>query len=85
VQGHHSNQFIPLAENLEFAIAKNELVCFNDDEKGKSHFSIQRMVLREEWERELARRELTPKVIDRGVNYQYYDSPRASVISTSAR
>jgi len=52
VLGRHAEEFIPLAENMEFLIRKNELVLFSDDEKTKAHFVIRQMTLREDWDRE---------------------------------
>ncbi len=39
VVGRRAEEFIPLAENMEFLIRKNELVIFSDDEKTKMHVS----------------------------------------------
>jgi hypothetical protein len=61
VRGHHAEDFIPLAENMDFLVRKNELILFSDDEKTKSHFVIQQMTLRADWEREQAHKELATK------------------------
>lgn len=85
VVGRHADEFIPLAENMDFLIRKNELVLFSDDEKTKSHFAIQQMMLRQDWDREQARRELAEKMMERTVNYDGHNQSRASVMPTSAK
>jgi hypothetical protein len=85
VEGRQKDAFIPLAENIVFLIRKNELVTFSDDEKNKSHFAIQQMTLRAEWDREEARKDLAAKMMERSVNYESRNPPRASMLSTSSR
>jgi hypothetical protein len=58
VVGRRTEEFIPLAEDMDFTIRKNEIVIFSNDEKAKSRFVIQQMVLRADWDREQARKEL---------------------------
>lgn len=57
VVGRKAEEFMPLAENMNFLVRKNELVIFSDNEKATSHFVIQRMTLRGDWEREQIHRE----------------------------
>lgn len=57
VVGRRTEEFMPLAENMEFLVRKNELVIFSDDEKATSRFAIQQMTLRADWDREQAHRE----------------------------
>jgi hypothetical protein len=85
VEGRQKDAFIPLAENMEFLIRKNELVTFSDDEKDKSHFAIRLMVLRSEWDREEERKELEARIMERSVTYETRNPPRASMLSTSSR
>lgn len=85
VVGRHPEEFIPLAENMEFLIRKNELVVFSDDEKTKSRFVIQQMMLRADWDREEERKELEEKMMERSVNYESRNPPRTSIVSTNAR
>jgi hypothetical protein len=85
VVGRRAEEFIPLAENLEFLIRKNELVLFSDDEKAKSHFAIQQMTLRAEWDREEARKELATRMMERSVSYETRNPPRASMVSSNTR
>ncbi len=85
VVGRRSEEFIPLAENMVFLIRKNQIVIFSDDERTKSCFSIQRMVLRADWDREEERKELEARVMERSVNYEVRNPPRTSMLSTSAR
>ncbi len=71
VVGRRGDEFIPLAENMEFLIHKNELVIFSDDEKTKSRFVIQQMTLRADWDREEARKALAEKIImEHSANYE---------------
>ena len=58
VVGRRTQEFIPLAEDLDFVIRNNEIVIFSDDEKTKSRFVIQQMMLRADWDREEQRKEL---------------------------
>jgi len=80
-----SDVFIPLAENVEFLIRKNELVIMSDDEKTKSHFLIQHMMLRADWDREEARKELAAQMMERSVNYEARNTPLSPIASTGAR
>jgi hypothetical protein len=56
VVGRRSSQFMPLAEEIQFRLYKNELLVRVDDEKREAHFSIKEMQLRSDWEREQALR-----------------------------
>ncbi len=85
VIGRRSEAFIPLAEDRQFLIRKNEIVIFSDDEKTKSRFAIQQMILRADWDREQARKEVEARMMERSANYEVRNPPRASVLSTSAR
>lgn len=85
VVGRRAEEFIPLAENIEFLIRKNELVTFSDDEKSRSHFVIQQMMLRGDWDREEARKELATRMMERSVDYETRNPPRGSMVSTNAR
>jgi hypothetical protein len=85
VVGRHAEEFIPLAEDLEFLIRKNELVLFSDDEKTKSRFFVQQMTLRTDWERDEERKELAARMMERSVNYETRNPPRGSMISASAK
>jgi hypothetical protein len=85
VVGRRAEAFIPLAENMDFLIRKNELVIFSDDEKTKSNFAIQSMTLRADWDKEEARKELAAKMMERSVNYEVRNPSRASMLSTSTR
>jgi hypothetical protein len=85
VVGRRSEEFIPLAENKEFLIRKNELVIFSDNEKTKSRFAIQRMTLRADWDREEERKELQARMMERSVNYEVRNPLRVPVLSTGGR
>lgn len=85
VVGRHSEEFIPLAENIQFLIRKNELIVFSDDEKAKSRFVIQQMTLRADWDHEEVRKELATKMIERSVSYETRNPPRYSMSSTDAK
>jgi hypothetical protein len=85
VLGRHPEEFIPLAESMEFLVRKNELILFSADEKAKSRFVIQQMTLRADWDRAEARRELEAKMMERSVNYESRNPPRTSMASANAR
>ncbi len=89
VVGKHANEFIPLAENVDFQIRKNELVTLSDDEKSRSHFVIQQMTMRSEWDREEARREKekdpAAKTTERSVSYETRNPALTSRTSAAVR
>jgi hypothetical protein len=84
VVGLRREEFIPLAENMQFFIRRNELVINPEDPKTKSRFAIQRMALRADWDREVEREELEAQMMERSVNYELRNPPRTSIL-TSAR
>jgi len=51
ITGKSSEQLIPLAETTYFHLQKNELLIRIDDSSKESHFRIQAIVLRPEWDR----------------------------------
>lgn len=59
VVGRRSEEFMPLAEDMDFLVRKNELVIFTENEKASSHFTIQQMTLRQDWVREQAHKEFS--------------------------
>jgi hypothetical protein len=85
VVARRAEDFIPLAENMDFLIRKNELVTFSDDERTKSHFAIQQMVLRADWDREEQRKELAAKMMERSVSYETRNPPHTSMVSSNTR
>ncbi len=85
VLGRRAEAFIPLAEDIEFLIRKNELVVFSDDEKSKAHFTIQQMTLRADWDRQEERKEFAARMMERGADYEVRTSPRASMVSNDTR
>ena len=84
VVGRRAEDFIPLAENLDFLIRKNDLVLFSDDEKTKSHFQILQMTLRADWDREEEKKEIAARQAERSVNYEVRNPSRASIVATNA-
>jgi hypothetical protein len=48
--GKSSNQLIPLADEIDFRLHRNELAVRIDDAKHESRFSIKEMILRSEWD-----------------------------------
>lgn len=50
IVGRPSDQFIPLADIIEFRLQKNELIIRVDDSKKEARFSIKEMVLRSNWD-----------------------------------
>jgi hypothetical protein len=85
VVGRRTVEFIPLAEDMDFLVRKNEIVIFSQDEKSKSRFVIQQMTLRADWEREEKRKELVEKALERSVNYEVRNPPRVAAVSASAQ
>ncbi len=43
------------------------------------------MTLRADWDREEERKELAARMMERSVNYEVRNPPRASMVSTNAR
>jgi hypothetical protein len=78
IVGRHSDEFIPLAENIDFVIHKNELVILPDNDKSKPRFAIQRMMLRADWDREEARKELATRIAERSASYESRNPPQTS-------
>jgi hypothetical protein len=83
VVGRHAEEFIPLAEDLDFLIRNNEIVIFSSDEKAKSRFVIQQMMLRDDWDREQERKELEARMMERSVNYEVRNPPRTAIVSAA--
>jgi hypothetical protein len=83
VVGRRTQAFIPLAEDLDFVIRNNEIVIFSNDEKAKSRFVIQEMVLRGDWDREQERKELEARVMERSVSYEVRNPPRTTMVSAA--
>jgi hypothetical protein len=52
-----SGQLIPLAENIDFRMKKNELLVKLDDDPKESRFIVKEMTLRSEWDRHQAEEE----------------------------
>jgi hypothetical protein len=50
IVGRSSNQLIPLADEVDFRLHRNELAVRVDDAKRESRFSIKEMILRSEWD-----------------------------------
>jgi hypothetical protein len=84
VVGRRTQAFIPLAEDLDFVIRDNEIVNFSNDEKAKSRFVIQQMMLRGDWDREQERKELEARVMERSVSYEVRNPPRTTMASASS-
>jgi hypothetical protein len=81
VVGRRSEAFIPLAENMDFVIRKNEIVIFSNDEKSTSRFVIEQMTLRDDWEREQKEQQIMEKALERSVSYEVPDSPRVAMLA----
>ena len=84
VVGRRTEEFIPLAENMDFTIRNNEIVIFSNDEKAKSRFMVQQMTLRADWEREEQRKELEAQMMERSISYEVRNPPRAAMVSASS-
>jgi hypothetical protein len=85
VVGRHSGEFIPLAEHMDFLIRKNELVIFSDDEKSSSHFAITGMSLRDDWDREQARKDLALRIAERHLDYEMSAPPPVTMLPSNIR
>ena len=83
VVGRRTQAFIPLAEDLDFVIRNNEIVIFSNDEKAKSRFVIQQMLLRADWDREQELKELEARKLERSVNYEVRNPPRTAMASAA--
>lgn len=51
ISGKNSEELLPLAETSRFRLEKNEMLIRIDDARKESHFRIQAMMMRQEWER----------------------------------
>lgn len=80
VLGRHADAFIPLAENMDFMVRKNEILI---SEKSKSRFVIQKMTLRSDWEREEERKELMDQAAERSVSYELRNPPRNTLTAAA--
>lgn len=63
-----SNELIPLADNLDFRLQKNEILVHLDDTTHEIRLAVRAMSLRKDWEREQLERQHTkvPTRIARG-------------------
>ncbi len=50
IVGSSSDQLIPLADNIDFRLHKNEMAVRLDDARREGKFAIKEMILRSEWE-----------------------------------
>lgn len=71
IVGSSSNEFVPLADIIEFRLHKGEVAIRLDDAKHESKFAIKEMILRSEWE------QLRKHIIE-----QLGASPRADIVTT---
>lgn len=85
IVGRHSDEFIPLAEHMDFVIRKNELVIFSDDEKTRSRFVISSMTLREDWDHQQAIKDLAVKIAERHLDYEVNEPPPLAMAPIRAR
>jgi len=51
IVGSSPNEFIPLADAIDFRIQKSEVAVRVDDARHENKFAIKEMILRSEWER----------------------------------
>jgi hypothetical protein len=84
IVARRSDEFIPLAESLDFLVRKNELLLFSEDEKSRSRFSILQMTMRSDWDREQSRKEMTQRALEQGASFSERERPRAAVMATAA-
>lgn len=50
IVGKSSNQLIPLADEIDFRLHRNELAVRVDDARHESKFAIKEMILRSDWD-----------------------------------
>jgi hypothetical protein len=76
IVGESTNQFIPLADVIDFRLHKSEVVVRLDDAKRESKFGIREMILRQEWD-----------LMQKHVMDRLGDEPRAfnGVLTTQSR
>jgi hypothetical protein len=74
IVGESTNQFIPLADVIDFRLHKSEVVVRLDNAKRESKYGIKEMILRGEWD-----------LMQKHVMDRLNDSPRAAdgVLTTS--
>ena len=80
VVGRRTGDFIPLEEEVEFVVRKNELLS---NAESKSRFIIQQMTLRGDWEREEARKELAAEALERSVSRERGNPPRDAMFTAT--
>ncbi len=76
IVGESTNQFIPLADVIDFRLHKSEVVVRLEDAKRERKFGIKEMILRGEWD-----------LMEKHVMERLNDSPRAvdGVLTTQSR
>lgn len=85
ILGRHPEEFMPLAQNVHFAIRKNEVLVFGKNNKVQSHFVVKQMMLRSDWEREQALRERADQKPERSVSYDMNHPSAATMMATYPR
>ena len=83
--GRHREEFMPLAEDVHFAIRKNEVWFFGGKEKVQSRFVVQQMLLRSDWDRQQELRELEKQKLERRVSYESRNPPQAAMVVSIPR
>jgi hypothetical protein len=53
IVGRASKDVLPLAEEVDFRLRKNEIAVRVDDERHETRFSVREMILRGEWDRSM--------------------------------
>jgi hypothetical protein len=80
VVGRRTEDFVPLEEEVEFVLRKNELLS---NAGSKSRFVIHRMTLRGDWEREEERKELAAEALERSVSRERRNPPRDAMFTAA--
>ncbi len=60
IVGRPSKDVLPLAEEVNFRLRKNEVAIRVDDARHETRFLVRQMILRGDWERMLQQRDNTP-------------------------
>jgi hypothetical protein len=84
VIGRDGEDFMPLAQDAEFAVRRNEIVLFGHNEKVQARFIIKGMMRLADWEHEQQLREIELREQARGVQSTSYGSSNSDNAALAA-
>lgn len=73
IVGHSSSQLVPLAETIDFRVAKKELAVRVDDARKEAKFTIKEMTLRSQWD-----------LVEKHIEHELNEPPRQPVDASLA-